>query len=99
MESPIPTDFNYRFNKILSIKKNNLRGYVKIYKYNNSDWIQLGNNIYGEYENNNFGSTDYSVQLADGLTYSISKEKNGYVLKKLAHEGQIVGPGTPILLA
>jgi hypothetical protein len=39
--------------------------------------------------NINESQNDYTVQLADGLTYSIVKEKNGYVLKKGLNESSL----------
>ena len=52
----------------------NKSGHVRIFELNNTDWIQLGNNIAGEDEYNDSG---YSVSLsADGTVVAIGAPEN-----------------------
>lgn len=53
---------------------NDYTGYVKIYKYNGTEWIQLGNNIIGNIIAENFG---YSISLSNnGNRIAISSINN-----------------------
>jgi len=38
---------------------------------------------------NNLQTTNYTVQLSDGFTYGIVKEKSGYIIKKGIHESSL----------
>lgn len=40
-------------------------------------------------EINNLSTTEYSIQLADGVQYQIVKEKMGYIIKKTLSESQV----------
>lgn len=75
-------------------------GSVKIYKYDNGSWVQLGNDILGENKGTHFGN---SISLcADGLTVAIGTmwdNINGYcsgsvrVFKYFENSWQQIGDG------